>query len=145
MLARSSRRAFAADGRNPRNSQRSRVETGGGHRGDRGAGAGNRHHGKPRVAYRAHEPRAGIADGRRAGVADERDAFPGAQLLDDAHRARRFVVLVERHGARRDAVVPQEHAGDPRILGRDRVRAAQDVDGTKREIAQISERCRNDI
>ena len=47
---------------------------------------------------------------------------PARKLLDDRVGARRFVVLVERHRARRDAVVPQQHAGDARVLGRDHVR-----------------------
>ena len=94
----------------PGRAKRSRDEPRGRHRGDGGIGAGNRHHGEPRVADGAHESRARIADGGRAGIAHQRDAFPGAQLVDDPHRARRFVVLVQRNGTRRDAVMPQEHA-----------------------------------
>ena len=102
--------------------------------------AGNRHDGKSRVADRAHQPRAGIADRRRAGIADQRDAAPRAELRDDLRGARRFVVLVQRQRTGRDAVVPQQHAGHARVLGRNDVDAAEDVQRAQRQVAQISER-----
>ena len=64
------------------------IEPRRGHGGDRGAGAGNRHHGESRIAHRAHETRARIADRRRAGIADQRHAASGAQLLARSASAR---------------------------------------------------------
>jgi hypothetical protein len=121
------------------------IEPRRGHGGDRGAGTGNRHYRKPCRAHRPHEARPWIADRRRAGITDQRHAAAGAKIPHDLLGPRRLVVFVERDRVRRDAEMPQQHAGHPRILGRDHVRAAQDVDRPQRQIAQISDRCGNHI
>ena len=98
MRASSSRRAFAAVGRKPEEERsaprraRRRIP-----RRSRRSAPGIGTTGKPASRDRAHEPRAGIADRRRAGVAHERDALPGARASPTISPARaRFVVLVQR-------------------------------------------------
>ena len=107
---------------------------------DGGIPAGNRDHGEAGVVDRAHEPCAGIADGRRPGIADERNAPARTQQVDDLDGALRLVVLVQRPRPGRDSVVPQQNRRYARVLRRDDIGAAEHVERPQRDVAQITER-----
>ena len=116
------------------------AQTRGRERGDRGVRAGNGHHLEAGVADPAHESRTGIADTRRAGVADDGDAAAAVEHRHDLVGARDLVVLVQREWTRRDPVVAEQHARHARVLGGDHVDAPEDVERAQRQVAEISDR-----
>ena len=113
--------------------------------GDRRIRAWNRHHRKTGVQHRTHQPGARVADGGRAGIADQRHAAARAQGIEDTRDPPFLVVLVQRQWPRGDAEVPQQHRGHPRVFGRHHVGAAEDVDAAQCDVAQITERRGNHI
>nr|WP_236953230.1 hypothetical protein [Immundisolibacter cernigliae] len=106
-----------------------------------GAGSGQRHHTDARRMRRGHQTLAGVADGRRAGIADQSHVFALSQTLDQAAGLRRLVVLVQRQQRRADAVMIQQRPAVAGVLGSNDRHRRQGLRRARAQIGQISERC----
>jgi hypothetical protein len=86
-----------------------------------------------------HQLVAGIGDERRAGIADQRHCLAlgesGKQLRPLLFR----IVIVIGDERRDDAVVAQEHGGDPGILAGDQIGSGQRCQSANRNIAEIAD------
>nr|WP_290615700.1 hypothetical protein [Immundisolibacter sp.] len=105
-----------------------------------GAGSGQRHHTDARRMRRRHQTLAGVADGRRAGIADQGDILALAQALDQAAGLRRLVVFMQRQQRRADAVMIQQRPAVAGVFGGDHGHRRQSLRRARAQIGQISER-----
>lgn len=121
-------------------------DAGGGQRSSDRAGTGNRHHPVAGHPHLRHQYRTGIADGGRAGIADQGDALSGLQQVDNALRRAALVVLMDRQQAGSlDGVVRQQVRGVASIFRRHDIDRAQYVQRPQGDVAQISYRGRHYI
>ena len=65
------------------------------------------HHGQPCVAHGGNQPRAGVADGGRTGIADVGDALTAHQALDDADSGFKLIVFMHCEQGFFNAVLAQ--------------------------------------
>jgi hypothetical protein len=87
-----------------------------GQRGDRCRRARQRQYAQASRTYRIDDARAGIGNGRRAGIRYQCDAFAGLQTDDEFFGDFALVVLMRRNHVLRQTVVCQQMAGIAGIL-----------------------------
>ena len=109
-----------------------------------GARAGQRAHADARRMRLRHEPGAGIGERWRPRVAYQRDILARTQRVEQRLRGAALVVLVQRHGARADAVMREQRAAGARVLAGDEVRAAQRLDRARARVGEIADRRSHD-
>lgn len=71
--------------------------------------------------------------------------MPGRQPLENLRRGLRFVVLVVRAGGCRDGVAIEQAPRVARVLRQNYVNRLQNLDGAKRNVAQVSDRRADEI
>ena len=139
------RRCADFAGRKPSNRKRSVGSPGGDQRRQHRRGAGQGGDRQSRLVGLPHELVAGIGDRGRAGIRDQRD---GCALRDPSQQGRahcRRIVVVVGGRRRCDAVMVQQLAADAGVLAGNQVRRRERLQGAHRDVAEISDRGRDEI
>ncbi len=92
-----------------------------------------------------NEKIARIRQSRRPGVRDERHALSRRESLDDLPELPLLGMLVTREGRRRDLEMIEQLLGHPGVFGEDQLDAFQSFKCTQGDIAQVADRCRDDV
>jgi hypothetical protein len=111
----------------------------------RRVGAGNDGDVVPCFTAGADETKTRIRDQRHAGVADECDALSGFDLFENALLDLLFVVIVIGDERLLDSVMGEKSAAEACVLAGDSVHVHQGRERAQADIAEIPDRCRNDI
>src|ERR1700719_2820208 len=114
-------------------------------RGNRGARSRNGDDLETRRRHRAHQLKPRIADGGRAGIADQRNRLALAQPCNYFNRAHLFVVIVQRYLRRSDTKVLEKNSGVACVLRRDERTVRQYGARSRGEITQIADWRRDDV
>jgi len=86
-----------------------------------------------------------VGDAGRAAVGDEGDVVAASQDGEHSVEPLALAEFVDRDHRKLEAAVRQELGGASGVFAGDERRACQDVPGARREIVQVSERCRDDV
>ena len=118
-------------------------QTGHGQRGKNGAGPGNGDHRDPSVPAGGDKLVAGVGDERRSRITDQRHLPPGLELFKKPWPyLGPIVVMIGYHPCGGGgAGQPQQLASCSCILAGDDIGTSQRGGGTRREIAEIADRC----
>ena len=108
-------------------------------RGDRAAGARQRHHAVAGGGHHLHQHRARVGDGRRAGVADVGHALARGQARAHLRGAGALVVLVQRQQRLFQAEMAQEGAAGARILAADDVGQRERVQRAQADVGEVAD------
>ena len=114
-------------------------------RGQRAARPGDRQHAVPGRGHRRHQTCAGVADRRRAGVADQGYPFAGRQALQNLAGRGGLVVLVQGQQRLVQTQVLQQGAADAGVLAGHPVGQGQHVDGAQGDVGQVADRRGDDV
>ena len=107
-----------------------------------GRRAGHRRHVVAGVEHGPHQPLAGIADPRRAGVGHDRDVAAVAEHLEHLGDPRRLGVLVARPPGGRRAMPAccEQPPGAPRVLAADEGGRRRAPRRPRRQVAEVADR-----
>ncbi len=119
-----------------------RRQPGGHERREHGAGPRQHLERDPRRDALAHERETGVGYERRARVGYQRNDRAVADAHHELTRALAFVVLVQAHKSRGDAVAIEQHARVARVLARDHVGVAQGGEHAQRDVLEVADRGR---
>ena len=92
-----------------------------------------------------HQPIAGVAYTRHAGVAHHGDVVAAFEMHDQLSRAGKLIVLVIADGGLLDAVVVQQLHRLPGIFAGDEVHVLQGPQCAQRDVFQIADRCADEV
>src|SRR5438105_4746771 len=106
---------------------------------------GNRNNGNANLARLLHQPVPGIGNQRSPCIRYQGNVFTGLEVAQQVGRPSTFVVLVIAQQRLRDAVTIQQLAGLPGVFTRDQIHFAQNPDGSKGDVLQVSDGCRNNV
>src|SRR3569832_811919 len=112
---------------------------------DRCARTGHRNNAHSRLVRRAHQVITGIAQQRRARIADERAGLARAEPRDEPPTLFTLGVFVQCNRGRRDIEGPQQRRTVTRVFRGDHVHPLQYRDRARRHIAEMAERRRHHI
>ena len=117
-----------------------RRQAGHGQRRDGRARAGDDLYVDALLGALAHDVLAGVGDGGHTGVGHERARLTGEQAGDDLLAAGVFVVLIVAHARFFDLKMVEELRRHARVLGGDEVGAAQRLECTHGQVAEVADR-----
>ena len=131
---------LAAHGEEALEAKLLRRQAGNGQRRDGRARAGDDLHVDALLGALAHDVLTGVGDGGHAGVGHERARLTGEQPGDDLLTAGVFVVLIVAHARFFDLKMVEELRRHARVLGGDEVGAAQRLECTHGQVAEVADR-----
>ena len=139
------RRAAARAGRKPSKQKRSqgRPEAESAAIAAQGPGTGETV--MPASSAARHEQVARIADERRAGVGTSAMLSPPCRRRDELGDARALVVLVQETSGRSRPEFAQQAPAVARVLGGDRADTRENLARTRRNVAHVADRRRDDV